>query len=43
MDNIDLEKCFDFLESLNITLHKEIKNAWEELENLEITIKLIIK
>lgn len=38
-DNIDLEKCFDFLESLNITLHKEIKNTWEESKNLEIEIK----
>src|SRR5579872_5121958 len=26
--NVNLEKCFDFLETLNINLHKEIKNAW---------------
>lgn len=38
-DTINLEKCFDYLESLNITLHKEIKNAWLEHKELEIKIE----
>ena len=40
-EKIDLDKCFEYLKSLNIFLEKEIKDAWEISEQIEIKIEFV--
>jgi len=40
-DKVDLEKAFDYLESLNIEAHKEIKEAWKFSEELQVEIEFV--
>ena len=40
-DDVDLEKAFDFLEKLNISLHKEIKKAWNLGKELEVELEFV--